>query len=175
MNEHEFATIAAAVKSAYPNANLMPDNRSKDVWFAMLKDMDYTICMVAIKELISTKKFPPSIAEIRECCATIAVGELPDWGEGWRKVEKAIGSCGMYQEEEALKRMDETTRQCVKRLGWKTICCSENIVAERANFRMLYEQIVNRQRKEAQLSKGLKEDKVRLHQLIQATEQTLLG
>ncbi|WP_235912641.1 replicative helicase loader/inhibitor [Velocimicrobium porci] len=174
MNVTEFATIASAIKAAYPNANLMPDKRSKEIWYTMLSDLDYVVCMTAIKEHISTNRFPPSIAEIREQCANIAIGKVPDWGEGWEQVEKAIRSCGMYQEEEALKRMDETTKICVKRLGWKNICLSENIVADRANFRMIYEQIVNRSKREAQLSLGLKEEKQRLYSLIHQTEQKLL-
>lgn len=37
--------------------------------------------------------------------------------------------------------MDAITRECVKRLGWKDLCMSENQTADRANFRMIYEQV----------------------------------
>ena len=67
----EFGTIAAAIKAAWPNANIMPDNKSKDIWYTMLHDIEYPICLNAIKQLMSTSKFAPSIAEIRERCAGV--------------------------------------------------------------------------------------------------------
>ena len=71
MNEREFATIASAIKAAWPNANIMPDKQSKNVWYTMLADLDYTICTNAIKQLMSTNIFPPSIAEIRQKCIAV--------------------------------------------------------------------------------------------------------
>lgn len=36
------------------------------------------------------------------------------------------------------------------------LCASENISADRANFRMIYEQLAAREKKQAQLPEGLK-------------------
>lgn len=139
MNEREFATIASAIKAAWPNANVMPDRQSKDVWYTMLADLEYSICLNALKQLMSTNIFPPSIAEIRQ--KYLAVQETPerDWGEAWNSVHKAIGAYGYMREDEAMATFDKRTKMVVKRLGWQNICHSENIVADRANFRMIYE------------------------------------
>ena len=48
-----------------------------------------------------------------------------------------------------------STRQAVKRMGFRNICLSENIMAERANFRTIFEQIADRDHKSAQLSTNL--------------------
>lgn len=140
MQVNEFATIASAIKAAWPNANIMPDKQSKDVWYTMLQDLDYVVCLNAVKQLISTNTFAPSISEIRERCAKITSPEIADWGEAWGEVQRAIRNYGYYREVEALDSMSELTRRCVRRLGWQNICTSDNESADRANFRMIYEQ-----------------------------------
>ena len=139
MNDMEFATIASAIKAAWPNANIMPDKQSKDVWYTMLVDLEYPVCLNAIKQLISTNIFPPSIAEIRQKCLAVCETPEKDWGDAWHSVVKAIGAYGHMREDEAMETFDVRTRSVVSRLGWRNICHSENISADRANFRMIYE------------------------------------
>lgn len=55
-----------------------------------------------------------------------------------------------------MESFDPITRQCVEQLGFKQICMSENISADRANFRMIYEQLAERRRQEAQTPEALK-------------------
>ena len=55
-----------------------------------------------------------------------------------------------------MESFDPITRQCVERLGFNQICMSENISADRANFRMIYEQLAERRRQEAQMPEALK-------------------
>ena len=86
-----------------------------------------------------------------EMASEIEQGELPDWGEAWEKVIKAIARCGSYDEEGALSSMDEVTRISVQRLGWLTLCMSEDISIERANFRMIYEAEAKRKKRDAQI------------------------
>ena len=96
--------------------------------------------------------------------AEIMLGELPDWGEGWEQVLKAIKDFGYMRPKEAMDSFDDITRECVKRLGFINICKSENISVERANFRQLYEQIANRQRDAVKLPIGLQRQIARLGQ-----------
>jgi len=175
MNAQEFATIASAIKAAYPNANLMPDKQSKEVWYTMLADLEYQLCLAAIKEHISTCKFAPTISEIREKCAGIATTQVYDWGDGWEQVKRAIRKYGMYQEDKALESMDEITRRCTKRLGFKELCLSENVTADRANFRMIYEQVEKQEKEDSVLSLDLKENKKQLNLLINSAATQITG
>ncbi len=147
MTIQEFATIAAAIKAAYPAANIMPDKQSKDVWYTMLADLEYRVCLNALKKHISTNRFPPTIAELRRGCADILAGPDVDWSEAWGRVLLAVRRDGMYNEPAALERMGPEAAKIVKRLGFKNICMSENIEVERANFRMAWE-TEQRRRKE---------------------------
>lgn len=175
MTVQEFGTISAAIKAAWPQANIMPDKQSINVWFTMLADLDYKACMIAIKEHMSTCRFAPSIAELRERCSNVTSAPAKNWGDAWEDVISAIRFCGMYREEEALQRMDAITRKCVRRLGFQSLCTSENITADRANFRMIYEQEQKAQKESRQLSPALQEQKRSFQQLAAQTVKRLEG
>lgn len=84
------------------------------------------------------------------------LGTTPDWGNGWEQVENAIKIYGSYRQAEALESMDEITRDTVKRLGFYNLCMSENQTADRANFRMIYEQIAERKKRDKQIPESLR-------------------
>lgn len=170
MNPQEFATISMAIKAAYPNANLMPDKQSKEVWYTMLADLDYKVCMSAVKEIISNNKFAPTIAEIREKCVGYTQLPIADWSEAWETVLRLIRKYGYMEEMQALESMDDITRTCVKRLGYQNICMSENIVADRANFRDIYEAEAKRRREQSKIPLQLQTQKQQMiSQLIEST------
>ena len=145
----EFKILVKGMKAVYTSEKFLPDADSIKIWFSLLKDLEYAVLNAAIQKHMMTKTFPPTIADLREVAATISNGEMQDWGEGWEKVLFAIRKFGVYRETEALATMDELTRTCVKRLGWRNICMSENISFDRANFRMIYEQMHDRKKKES--------------------------
>lgn len=151
MEREQFARFAMALKTYYPKDGLMPNSEALDLWFNQLQDLDYKVAELALNKWVAVSKWPPTIADIRETAANILLGETPDWGEGWQQVIKAIGKYGMYRQQEALESMDDMTRQCVERIGWWNICTSENVSADRANFRMMYEATAERQKREMQL------------------------
>lgn len=172
MTVQEFGTIAAAIKAAWPNANIMPDKQSKDIWYTMLHDIEYPVCLNAIKQLMSTSKFAPSIAEIRERCAGVC-HETRDWGAAWDEVLRAVRFYGMYQEEAALQNMSEDTRACVRRIGFQNICLSENITADRANFRMIYEAMSREKKEMLQLPEKVRSEQERFRALATETVKQL--
>ena len=151
MNKTQFASFAMALQTYYPKEGLLPNEQAVNLWYAQLQDLDYKIAELVLNKWVATNKWAPTIADIRSEAADLISGEIPDWGEGWEQVLKAIGKFGMYRQSEALESMDAITRECVARLGFGNICISENISADRANFRTLYEAIAGRKKKEMQL------------------------
>jgi len=138
VNREEFAAVASALHSAYGKSNIMPDESALNLWYGMLKDIDYAICRNAVTQLISQNKFSPTIAEIREKCAAITAERLPEWDEAWGMVLMAIRKYGYMREMDALESLPDAVRGIVKRMGYQNICQSENISVERANFREAY-------------------------------------
>ena len=71
-----------------------------------------------------------------------------------------------------MERLDDITRKCVKRLGFQNLCTSENVIADRANFRMAYEQEQKAEKEIRQLPPALQQRKRELQQLTaQAVKQ----
>lgn len=143
MNKQQFATLAIAIKSAYPASKVMEDNASMDFWYLMLKDIDYRVAENAIMEHVSTNIYPPSIAEIRKLCMERCKRPALSFDEAWGTVQRAISKYGSYHPDEAFATMDEMTLSVVKNLGWTKLCQSENPEASRANFRKAYEEKLN--------------------------------
>lgn len=151
MDKREFALFASGLKTYYPRENLLPNEQAMELWFKQLEDIPYKVAEVTLHKWVATNKWSPSIADIRETAAEILQGEIPDWGEGWQQVMRAIRYCGSYEPEKALEMLDDISATAVKRLGWLNLCMSENIEVERANFRMIYEAEAKKKKREAQI------------------------
>ena len=155
MTKDEFRVVAKGMKAVYTQPTFLPDSDAMNIWYALLKDLDYNIAQAAIQKHMVTSKFPPTIADIREQAASVTYGEKPMWSDGWDLVLKAIRKYGSYAPVEAMASFDPITRRCVERLGYMELCQSTNIVADRANFRMIFEQIADREEERARLPVSL--------------------
>lgn len=161
MTKSEFMKLASALKTYFPRFETLPNAEALELWFNELKDLPYQIAVTALRKYVNTpsNRFPPTIADFREMAAQMIDNDLvPDWAAGWAQVTRAIGAYGMWNPDAAIESMDEITRACIKRLGWKELCMSENPVADRANFRMIYEQIQQQKKETAALPAGLKQN-----------------
>ena len=156
MTKKEFATFAMALKTYYPRENLLPNDQAMDLWFEQLQDIPYMVAETGLRKWVSLNKWSPSIADIREMATSISFGELPDWGEAWEEVCKAIRQYGSYRAVDALESLSPLARKATERMGFRNLCMSENPSADRANFRMVYETLAEREKKNAQLPEPLK-------------------
>jgi hypothetical protein len=157
LDKHEFATLAMAIRTYYPKENILPNKEAMQLWYRELHDIPYHVAEAALRKWVSTNKWSPSIAEIREMTATVQHGEIPDWGEGWEEVQRAIRKHGMYNVKDAMDSFTPLTRQTVERLGFRNICVSENPMAERANFRQCYEILAKREQTRQQVALPLQD------------------
>lgn len=165
MNKQEFGQFAMALKTYYPREQLLPNPQAMELWYQQLQDIPYNVAEVALNKWVATNKWSPAISDIREACSGVVNGAVKDWGEAWEQVIRAVRMYGSYEPLEAYKSMDDITRDCVKRIGYINICMSENIATERANFRMIYEQLAERKKKDAQIPA----------RLMQAIQQLQIG
>lgn len=170
MNKQEFALFASALRTYYPRENILPNQQAMELWFRELQDIDSKVAETALRQWVATNKWSPSIADIREAASSVQSGDLPDWGDGWEQVLKAIRYFGTYRIPEAMESFDPITRQCVERLGFRNLCMSESPNQDRANFRMIFEQLAERKKKNAQLALPLKQ----AIQAIQGEQKKLL-
>lgn len=139
MNKKEFSQLSIGLKASYPRFQMLVTDDEMSFWYTMLQDIDYKVAQNAVLEYISTSIFPPSIAEIRKLCMERCKRSALSFDEAWGIVQKAIATYGRDRPREAFETMDELTLTVVKNLGWRNLCMSENQVADRANFREIYE------------------------------------
>lgn len=156
MEKIEFAKLAAAIKELYPNSNILQTAEGTEVWFRLLEDLPFDVANTAVIKYAMTNKYPPTVADIRETSASVRLGDLPNWEEGWQQVRNAIRNFGYMRPEEAYQIMDEVTLECVKCIGWLEICSSENPDTIRAQFRQMYENKARRKKEDAKFPEGFK-------------------
>lgn len=157
MDKKQFALLADAIRTFYPKENILPNKEAMKLWYQELQDIPYEVAVTALRKWVSTNKWSPSIADIREVAAVVTNGVLPDWGEGWEQVVKAIRRFGRDRKSEALASFDPITRKTVEYLGWVELCNSENAMADRANFRQCFEVVAKREQQNQQLALPLQE------------------
>ena len=140
MTRKEFSQFVAAIKTYYPRENLLPNAEAVSLWYDALGDLDYKAVSKMLLRWVGTNKWSPTIADIRAGVTTAEKPELEsEWTQGWGEVTRAISKFGIYREVDALESMSPAVRDCVKSIGWKNICNSENIGVERGQFRTMYE------------------------------------
>lgn len=149
MKIDEWVILAKGLRTAYPAQNFLADEYAVKLWYQMLKDLSYEKVDMAVKQYILHEHFPPALADIRRLAVSVDQEEV-DWGSGYREMTEAVRRYGYMQEAEALASLSPVTRQTVERLGWMNICCSstDDESANRANFRMIYQQIAERSKSE---------------------------
>lgn len=156
MDRKEFQTFAMALRTYFPKEKILPNQQAVELWYRQLYDIDYRIAEIVLNKWVSNNKWSPSIADIREQAVEVTNGRDKDWGEAWEDVMKNIRKFGYYRAEEAVAAFtDDLTRETVRRLGYTNLCLSSDITIDRANFRMIYENLAQRQKSDRQISKEL--------------------
>lgn len=156
MTEQQFAMIGDAIKTLYPAHKILPNQHAMDLWYSMLKDLDYEAVTVALQKYASQNTFPPTVADLRGGCAEVQNGEYKSWEEGWHEVCEAIKKYGYMREGEALHSLSDMTRKIVLSMDYQYLCSSENPMADRANFRDIYNNMVSKQKQREQLSPSVR-------------------
>ena len=102
MTVDEFAKLADAIKTYFPRDNMLPTDTAMELWYDMLKDMDYQSAYIGLRNHVATSKFAPTIADIRNGTVISQPQELNEM-EAWSLVSKAIRNSGYNSTEEFAK------------------------------------------------------------------------
>lgn len=159
MTREEWSLIVQTIRNTYPPhlmKGMFETEQSIRLWYEMLKDLEYKDLGVSLQKYISQNQYPPTIADLRGGCASIQNGEYKPWEDGWQEVCEAIRKYGYMREGEALHSLSPMARKIVLRLDYQALCASENPMADRANFRDIYNNMVNKQKQREQLSPNVR-------------------
>lgn len=108
MTRDEMKILAKAMKAVYPQ--MMPDRDAFDVWYELLKDLDYRQASAALQRHMQTSKYPPTIADIRQA-VTAPKEEMPEL-EAWALARKAI-RCDPDSAKEQFDRLPELVQKTI--------------------------------------------------------------
>ncbi len=141
--EIEILRVLKILGDVYPSFHL--SSAAIEIYVQLLTDIPGPVLEQATLDHISHSTFFPAIAELRSAAFSIleAVDPIPTDYEAWGEVQveiRRIGHCGKPQLQNAL------AAQVVEQLGWRSLCLSENPVADRAHFVQAYQALVERQR-----------------------------
>ena len=112
MNEKEFVIIANALKSVYTQNNFLADNNAMDIWFSLLKDLDYKAVQAAVQTHIMTDSFPPTIASIRKAVANLTEPKEINEMQAWALVSDALRD-STYHATERFNALPESVQKAV--------------------------------------------------------------
>lgn len=123
-----------------------------DAYAALLADLDYVRCNAAVRVLLQSQTWMPSVADIRRTVIELEQGPQRPAGEAWGELQKAIQRWGAYRTPGVdFEFRDPGVARCVRALGWKTLCLSEDHTADRARFIELYGALSAQERRESQV------------------------
>lgn len=169
MTREEFGTIAKTLKSVYTDPKFIPSSDATEVWYQLLKDLEYRQCMNAVTAYMQTHHFAPTPADIREQCAQHSEKRM-DGMEAWGKyIVRAIRDSAYHSAE----RFEELPEVCKAAVGtadtlkeW-AITEDENAMSNaQARFLRAYESASKRVYTESQISPALL-------QVIEQTQKTI--
>lgn len=161
VTEEQITAYLGLIKTAYPrfynNISIDEINITIRLWFGIFKDDNTEDLSRAIKYLISTSPYPPTIAEVRQAMSKQKKEDkILNVDKAWEEVMYAVRNFGYNGYKEALESMSKYTREVVNSIGFKEICKSENLYIERAHFIKMYEMLLKREEENNLLPKELK-------------------
>jgi len=142
----EVRKLVAMIFAAFPGTRSSP--ATAEIYERMLLDQDSAVAAAAVEKLLATSKFMPTIAEIREACLSVGVGDSKQGGEAWGELLKLVSRYGAYRTPGAdFEVPDAITMRCIQALSWQALCLSESQTSDRARFVDLYDRLAASERK----------------------------
>lgn len=133
------------------------------LWTKMLDDVEYFVAEAAVQKFLAESVYPPTIADIRARIADITVIKGKTAIEGWDDLKTAIRKYGWYNEAGAMQFLGGITHKVVASMGFKTLCMSENEMADRAHFLRVYDTLAAREREDALMLNSTRIAMERIH------------
>ena len=106
MTREETKSILSVLRAGYPNfykdLNKADADQIIDLWATMFVDEPVKVVIEAVKTLMVTAKFPPTIADVKEKIYLVTHPQAMTEAEAWNIVKKAIGYYNAQEHFEAL-------------------------------------------------------------------------
>lgn len=143
MNEKEALNLVGLALANFPSLQERDMRPTAVLWLKVLKDIPYQTAEKALVYVLSTAKYFPTVAEIREAVIKISAPDMPTPMEAWGQVMDAIRKYDPYENNgnpaSPYKNMHSLVAKITKAIGWYELRTCENIGVMRAHFIKAYE------------------------------------
>ena len=154
MEREEIKQILGIIYSVY-QPNLLPPMTKEllGVWHELLQDLPVQAVKASVAAWITTNKYPPTIADIRERVARPALDAIETPEQAWTRVYKAIGKYGRTEPDMARLELGEDLWAMVGR-DWSYYCLllESDMPNEKARFIRAYTAQMSRRKEQAQIA-----------------------
>jgi hypothetical protein len=160
MNKEEFAKIVKGLKSVYTEPTFIPDQYAFDVWYALLKDLDYQTVSKGTQKYMMSSRYTPKPSDIREHCMEFMQEPELNEMEAWSLVSKALRN-GYYGAEQEFEKLPPLVQRAVGQPSnlrqWATtdIDSIENVI--QSNFQRTYRAVLNSNKDKQKLNSNLRQ------------------
>ena len=156
MDKRETLKIMAVMRAAYPGyyRDITPADAEAAVnlWQTMLADRPYELVAKAVKMLIATSKFPPTIAEVNDAIGELTSPPVMTGQEAWYLVYKAVCNSA-YESRKEFEKLPEDIRRVVGSPNilreWALMDAGEVQTVVASNFQRSYQARAAQDRKYA--------------------------
>jgi len=161
MTRVETKAILAILKAGYPNfyKDMTKEDATNTInlWTTMFADDPAQVVTEAVKSLMCTLKFPPTIADVKEKIAMITQPPAMTEMEAWNMVKSAIN---YYNATETFERLPPILRRIVgspNQLREWAIMDSETVNSVvQSNFMRSYKVVAAQEKEKAMLPESTK-------------------
>lgn len=161
MTRDEFKKIVKGLKSIFSDPKFIADQDAFDMWYALLKDLDYEVASMATQAYMQTEKFSPTPADIRRYASQITSPFTNDMSEveAWGMVSKAVCN-SLYHSEEEFERLPKLIQQVLgnpirlRELAQLDVAQLQTV--EASNFMRSYRARLEVHKRELQLNDSLR-------------------
>lgn len=162
MNREETKAILAILKAGYPN--FYKDMTKEDatsiinLWATMFADDPAQVVAEAVKSLMCTLKFPPTIADVKEKIAMITQPPAMTEMEAWQMVKSAIS---YYNAAETFERLPPILKRIVgspnQLREWAIMEADKFDTVVQSNFMRSYKALAAQEKERAMLPESTKQ------------------
>jgi hypothetical protein len=170
MTRSDAIKLVGLIVTAYPNSDKFSASKAIDntvnIWFEFFEDDDAAIVAMALKKHISTCKFPPNIADIKEIMLDIYVPDIIPLDEAWAVVALHIDNSSEYEGLTEPERIfPAAIAKSIKAVGYRNLRdlrrrryghSGKKTGLDRIAFLQAYEPEYERERKNAMLPANLR-------------------
>ena len=134
MTKGEIGKLVTLATANFPNLQEKDMRPTMALWEKMLSDLPYELAEIALIKVLSTGRFFPTVAELREAAAQISQPRIMEASEAWGQVMEGLRKFGLYQACEAMEWFSSDVEIMVRRFGWYELCHADNVDVIRGQF-----------------------------------------